>query len=61
MEQQIIIRYPDGFIHYDRPEKLNSSTWTFIHTHNDIVKVKTLREMIKIKRSPTTQNLLLMK
>lgn len=56
--QKIIVIEKDGFSYFDRPAQLNSSAWTFVHIHRKIVKIQTLEEIIKIKRSPTTKDLL---
>jgi len=56
--QKIIIKTYDGFSYFDRPDRFNSSAWTFVYANKEIVRIQTLSEIIKIRRLQTIMNLM---
>ena len=42
--EQIIIRYTNEIVVFDKPARLHSNVWTFVSLNNRIVQVKTIQE-----------------
>lgn len=45
--EQVIIRYANEIVVFDKPARLHSSVWTFVSLNNGIVHVKTMQEYCK--------------
>uniref|UniRef100_A0A6C0JM03 Uncharacterized protein n=1 Tax=viral metagenome TaxID=1070528 RepID=A0A6C0JM03_9ZZZZ len=45
--EQVIIRYSNEIVVFDKPARLHSNVWTFVSLNNRIVHVKTVQEYCK--------------